>query len=114
VLREGAEVAIVGRSEKRLQQAVSELKVADRCRSFTCDMADEEQVKELFGSLGLFDHLVITAAGDVVYKPFDALSKLDAHQVLNNKFIGAFILVKYGKPSLRNGGSIVFTAGINA
>ena len=114
VAKEGGEVTIVGRSEERLKKALSALGGQVTCRTVACDVSDEKQVMGLYKAMPPFDHLVITAAGDIVYKPFDDMTLDDVHKAITSKVLAAFLLVKYGKPLLRNGASIVFTSGINA
>lgn len=113
-LREGGEVTIVGRAEDKLDRALKTLGAGARCRGFACDITDEGQVANLYGHVGGLDHLVVTAAGDLVYKPFDEFTLDEVRRVIDHKLIGAYLLVKYGKPLLRDGASIVLTSGINA
>jgi len=114
ILKAGGNVTIVGRSEERLRHALTTVGSDLPCKSIACDVSDEQQVVQLYDQVGSFDHLVVTAAGDIVYKPFEDISLNEVHKVVNAKLIGAFLLVKYGKPLMRDGASIVFTSGINA
>jgi len=114
ILNAGGNVTVVGRSEARLNHALISLGNELPCKGLACDVSDEQQVIHLYEQVGSFDHLVVTAAGDIVYKPFEDISLDEVHKVVNAKLIGAFLLVKYGKPLLRSGASIVFTSGINA
>ena len=114
MLKAGANVTIVGRSEERLHRALAALGSDLPCKAIACNVSDEQQVIHLYEQVGSFDHLVVTAAGDIVYKPFEEITLSEAYEVVNAKLIGAFLLVKYGKPLMRNGASIVFTSGINA
>lgn len=114
ILKSGGNVTIVGRSEDRLHSALTSLDAGSSCKGITCDVSDEQQVVQLYEQAGKFDHLVVTAAGDVVYKPFEEISLDEVHNVVNAKLIGAFLLVKFGKPLMQSGASIVLTSGINA
>lgn len=114
ILKAGGQVTIVGRSEGRLQQALATLEGEGGCKGIVCDVSDEQQIVRLYEQLGEFDHLVVTAAGNVVYKPFDEITLNEVHEVVNAKLIGAFLLVKHGKSLMRSGASIVLTSGINA
>lgn len=114
ILNEGGEAILLGRTQARLARAVADLGEYTRCRTFVCDVADETQVAEFAGKVGPVDHLVITAPGDLVYKPFAEITLNEARKVMDVKLIGAFLLVKYLQPVLSNTGSIVLTAGINA
>ena len=64
----GATVAIVGRSEERLQHAADELKAGDRLRIHTCDVRDaasvEEALKALYGDDDAPNIVVNNAAGN--------------------------------------------------
>jgi NAD(P)-dependent dehydrogenase (short-subunit alcohol dehydrogenase family) len=114
ILKSGANVTVVGRSEAKLHRALTSLDGGSSCQGIACDVSDEQQVSQLYEQVGVFDHLVVTAAGDIVYKPFEEISLHEVHNVVNAKLIGAFLLVKYGKPLMRSGASIVLTSGINA
>lgn len=114
VMREGGNVTIVGRSADKLSRAVAGFARGAPCRAIPCDVSDESRVAQLYEKIGPFDHLVVTAAGDIVYKRFDEMTLDDVHKVVGAKLVGAFLLVKYGKPLMRSGASIVFTSGINA
>lgn len=114
VVSEGGEAVLIGRSETKLARAIAGLGADERCSGLVCDVADEAQVAELAGRLGPFDHLVITAPGDLVYKPFDEITVSEARSVVDVKLIGAFLVVKNLRPLQRESGSIVFTSGINA
>jgi len=114
VLKEDGIVTIVGRVEERIKRALVTLGAGEGCRGFTCDISDEEQVIALYKKIGQVDHLVITAPGDIVYKPFSDITLKDVHKVVDSKLIGAFLMVKHGQPLFSSSASIVFTAGINA
>lgn len=114
ILKAGGNVTIVGRSEEKLNHALTTMGSDLPCKGIACDVSDEQQVVHLYEQVGSFDHLVVTAAGDIVYKPFDEITLSEADKVITAKLIGAFLLVKYGKPLMRSGASIVFTSGINA
>lgn len=112
---QGAEVLVVGRSQERLDKAVSALSKEGRCRGFVCDAIDENRVRALFSWVGEgFDHLVITAAGDLPNKTFRETEVSDVRKVLEAKVSAAFILLRHGLDKIRIGGSIVMTSGINA
>lgn len=113
-LTEKGKVTIVGRSKHKLEQALSVLGNHSACTGLICDVSNEHQVIDLYQQVGEFDYLVVTAAGDVVYKPFETISLDEANTVIDNKLIGAFLLVKHGKPLMNDSSAIVFTSGINA
>jgi len=76
------------------------------------DLTDEAAVRALFERLGAFDHLVFTAGESL---QLGALGQTDveaARRFFDLRYWGAFRAAKYGAPSLRPGGSIVFTSGL--
>ncbi|MGJ4858983.1 SDR family oxidoreductase [Labrys sp. La1] len=112
-LESGAEVLIVGRSPGRLQAAERSLDAGRRVRSFAADMTDEAGLARLFQEAGAFDHLVSTAGTP---PPGDPIGRTDMETVrcfVDNKLIGAVMLAKHAVATLRRGGSMTFTSGIN-
>jgi len=111
-LDRGADVTIVGRSPDKLQAAQRTLG-ADRARSLAADMTQEADVARLFEEVGAFDHLVSTAG---TLPPGDAIERTDMDAVrrfVDNKLIGAVMLAKHAVRTLKTGGSMIFTSGIN-
>lgn len=111
-LDRGAEVTIVGRSPNKLQAALRSLG-ADRARSLAADMTEEADVARLFEEVGAFDHLVSTAG---TLPPGDPIAHTDidaARRFVDNKLIGAVMLAKHAVRTLKAGGSMIFTSGIN-
>jgi NAD(P)-dependent dehydrogenase (short-subunit alcohol dehydrogenase family) len=111
-LASGAQVVIAGRSEEKLRKAVASL-AADRVYTRAVDMTDEAGVARMFDAIGPFDHLVSTAGAP---PPGDPLASTDlnvARAFIENKLLGAITLAKHAVKSLRAGGSITFTSGIN-
>src|SRR3989338_8191474 len=58
-LNEGASVVLGGRGHEKLEQAVSELKGS--VTFHVLDLLQDESVRSFFETVGLFDHLVVTA-----------------------------------------------------
>jgi NAD(P)-dependent dehydrogenase (short-subunit alcohol dehydrogenase family) len=109
----GAQVVIAGRSEAKLRNAVATLGAGSNVQSVTVDMTDEAGVARMFAEVGPFDHLVSTAGAP---PPGDPLERTDlnlARAFIDNKLVGAITLAKHAVKSLRAGGSITFTSGIN-
>lgn len=115
LLSEGAEVTIVGRSQTRLAQALERLGGEGRLRVLSADIAQEDQVADLFRLSGPLDHIVTTAADiEGAYQLLPSLAISAAQRVVDSKFIGPLLLAKHGAPVLSPTGSITFTSGIAA
>ncbi|KUM27782.1 hypothetical protein AU467_15475 [Mesorhizobium loti] len=112
-LESGAEVAIVGRSADKLKAAEKRLAGAGRVKSIAADMANEEDVARLFKDAGAFDHLVATAGTPPPNYPIGEADMDFVRQFVDSKLIGAVMLAKHAVRTLKKGGSMTFTSGIN-
>ncbi len=105
----GAAIVIVSSQQVRIDQAVRTLPEGSEGRAI--DLTDGTAVKGLFENLGPIDHLAFTA-GEALRLGSLADTDLDAaRQFFALRYWGAFTAAKYGAPSIRPGGSIVFTSG---
>ena len=109
-LARGAEVVAVGRSAERLERVASELGV----KTIAADVTREDEVCQLFVSVGRFDHLVVTAASNPPYQTILELDLDAARQTIDTKLVAALLLSKYAARQINEHGSITFTAGIAA
>lgn len=112
-LEHNAEIIVVGRSHEKLQAAEQTLGGGRGVTSVAADMSQEEDVARLFDQVGTFDHLVVTAG---TAPPNDPIERTDMDYVrrfVDSKLIGAVLLAKHAVRTLRSGGSITFTSGIN-
>lgn len=112
-LKSGAEVVIVGRSADKLQAAEKMLAANGRVGTIAGDMTQEAQIGRLFEEVGSFDHLVSTAGTP---PPGDPIGRTDVDAVrsfIDNKLIGAVLVAKHAIRTLKRGGSMTFTSGIN-
>jgi NAD(P)-dependent dehydrogenase (short-subunit alcohol dehydrogenase family) len=112
-LGRGSRVVIAGRSQEKLRRAVAALGASPRVHTQVVDMIDEAAVARMFDAIGPFDHLVSTAGAP---PPGDPLGQTDlgaARAFIDNKLVGAIALAKHALKSLRPGGSITFTSGVN-
>lgn len=76
-------------------------------------MTNEADVARLFDEVGAFDHLVSTAGTP---PPGDPIAETDMDVVrrfVDSKLVGAVMLSKHAVRSLKAGGSLTFTSGIN-
>lgn len=112
-VRSGADVVIVGRSPEKLQRAERKLGLGGNVRSLAADMTKEAEVARLFEHVGSFDHLVSTAGTPPPNDPIDRADMDFVRSFVDNKLIGAVMLAKHAVPTLRTGGSMTFTSGIN-
>lgn len=110
-LARGAKVVLVGRTAERLARAAAWLEAGERVSVHAADATDERSVQHLFGVIGPFDHLVVTAVVGA-YAPIRQLSLDDARRLIESKLVAALALAKHGAAHVRPGGSMTFTSGI--
>ena len=114
-LDSGAEVVIVGRSDEKLKRASEALQNPAGLSAIAADIADEDQVADLFAQIGRLDHIVSTAADiEGAYELLPSVDLKAAQRVVESKFYGPLLLAKHGAPQLSANGSITFTSGIAA
>jgi NAD(P)-dependent dehydrogenase (short-subunit alcohol dehydrogenase family) len=112
-VKAGAEVVIVSRSQKKLVAAERRLAAEARVTTFAADMTKEAEIARLFDAVGAFDHLVSTAGAP---PPGDPIAETDVEVVrsfIDSKLVGAVLMAKYAARTIRRGGSMTFTSGIN-
>jgi NAD(P)-dependent dehydrogenase (short-subunit alcohol dehydrogenase family) len=112
-LQRGAELVLVGRSQDKLLAAQRSLGGNGRVNTVTADMTREAEIAAAFAGIGAFDHLVSTAGTP---PPGDPIGETDAEMVrrfVDNKLIGAVLVAKHAVRTLKSGGSMTFTSGIN-
>lgn len=112
-LKSGADVVIVGRSREKLQAAERTLGAGRNVTTLAADMTKEAEVARLFDEVGAFDHLVSTAGSPPPNDPIGSTDVDFARRFVDNKLIGAVLLAKHAVRNLRQGGSMIFTSGIN-
>ncbi|WP_292120649.1 SDR family oxidoreductase [Mesorhizobium sp.] len=112
-LESGAQVAIVGRSADKLKAAEKRLAGAGRVTGIAADMANEADVARLFDEIGAFDHLVATAGTPPPNYPIGDTDMDFVRQFVDSKLVGAVMLAKHAIRTLKKGGSMTFTSGIN-
>jgi NAD(P)-dependent dehydrogenase (short-subunit alcohol dehydrogenase family) len=109
----GARVTIAGRDPSRLQRALQSLGAQGQGR--TLDILDPAQLTAFFGSIEVFDHLVMTAhASSVVTGAIAPLADMTleaARAFMETKFWGPFTAAKYGAPKVKADGSVIFFSG---
>lgn len=105
----GAKVVVVSSNQQRINHAVQQ--IGANAEGHVADLGDEQQTKQLFQTLGKFDHLVFTAGENIKTGALQNMSLDDARQFFNLRYWGAVAAVKYGAPHINEGGSIVLTSG---
>ena len=74
------------------------------------DISTPDSIRQLFSRVGKVD-AIISAAGSAAFKPLADLTDEDFAFSLSNKLMGQVNIVRFGLPSVREGGSITLTSG---
>jgi NAD(P)-dependent dehydrogenase (short-subunit alcohol dehydrogenase family) len=116
-VQQGGRVLLVSRSEEKLQRAKRELLSSvpnAEVTLATVDATNEDAAQEFATSLDAqtWDGLVISAAGKAPHGPVETLPTSDTRELMETKVWSAYNCAKYVGPKLRDGGSLVFVAGI--
>lgn len=102
--QEGAAVALVGRTEKTLQDTAARLDPA-RMLLFPCDVSKEQEVDALAKAVqerfGRVDVLVNAAGTNIPRRTLSELSVEDFRQVVDINLTGAFLCVRAFLPMMR-------------
>ena len=113
-IAEGAEVAITGRDQKTLDEAVAEL--GPRARGYRADVTIAEDRKRLFSELardfGELD-IVFANAGIPGRTPIGATDESTFENIVHTNLNGAFYTVNGAAPLLNNNGSIIFNGSVH-
>ena len=113
-IAEGAEVAITGRDQKTLDEAVGEL--GSKGRGYRADVTVAEDRKQLFANLGNdFGKLdiVFANAGISGRTPTGATDEATFENVVHTNLNGAFFTVNSAAPLLNENGSIIFNGSVH-
>ncbi|QSQ28446.1 SDR family oxidoreductase [Pyxidicoccus parkwayensis] len=110
-LEAGASVTLVGRAPEKLEAAASRLGNGQRVRTFTADVTEEAQVRELFQSRPPVNHVVVTAV-HAYYAPIRQFDLAQARRTLDSKLMAAFNVAKHAR--FEGPGSLTFTGGVAA
>lgn len=107
----GAQVVITGRDAQRRDAALAALATLQNTVSaLALDIADEAALADFFARIEPFDHLVSMAGGAMgggfLEAPLETI-----RQAVEEKFYANLRLARRAAPRLREGGSLVFTAG---
>ncbi len=105
----GAKVTISSRNQEKLTAVASEIEGDISVASV--DTTDEAAVKAWAASLGMVDHLVISASM-AAHGAFDELPTDDLRGMIEAKFIGPYVTAREVLPYLADGASITLFSGV--
>ena len=113
-ISEGAEVAITGRDQQTLDEAVAEL--GSKARGYRADVTVAEDRKKLFAELskdfGKLD-IVFANAGISGRTPTGTTDEAIFERVVHTNLNGAFFTVNSAAPLMNDNGSIVFNGSVH-
>jgi NAD(P)-dependent dehydrogenase (short-subunit alcohol dehydrogenase family) len=113
-IAEGARVAITGRDQKTLDEAVAEL--GSRARGYRADVTIAEDRKQLFLAIardfGKLD-IVFANAGIAGRTPTGATDEAAFENIVHTNLSGAFFTVNSAAPLLNDNGSIIFNGSVH-
>ena len=111
---EGAEVAITGRDQETLKDALAEL--GPKARGYRADVTVAEDRKQLFSALakdfGKLD-IVFANAGIGGRTPTGTADEAAFETIVHTNLNGAFFTVNSAAPLLNDGGSIIFNGSVH-
>src|SRR5258708_30922904 len=112
---EGAKVAITGRTDKTIQEAVKELgEEALGIRSDTSRVSDiEKAMAEIKSRFGRIDALFVNA-GIGKFVPLEQVTEAFFDEIMDINVKGAFFTIQKAVPLMPKGSAIVLNASINA
>jgi NAD(P)-dependent dehydrogenase (short-subunit alcohol dehydrogenase family) len=84
---------------------------ASRRSGILVDIRDVASIRSMYERAGKLD-AVVSAAGSGAWKPLDQLSDEDFATSLGYKLMGQVNVIRYGFPSLSDGGAVTVTSGI--
>jgi NAD(P)-dependent dehydrogenase (short-subunit alcohol dehydrogenase family) len=111
---EGAEVAITGRDQKTLDEAVAEL--GNNARGYRADVTVADDRKRLFADLakdfGKLD-IVFANAGIAGRTPTGATDEAAFENIVHTNLNGAFFTVNSAAPLLNDNASVIFNGSVH-
>lgn len=108
----GATVFVASRNRTSVDRALAGL--PDGSTGRAVDVSSAGQVAEFFDEVGEFDHLVYTAAENLVGLPLSDITAERAREFFGLRLFHALDAVRLAVPHLRAGGSITLTSGTAA
>ncbi len=117
--REGAKVAVLGRTRGQLDEAVAEIEgEGGAAMAVLADVSKPDEVRravaEVVERWGRMDVVFANAGINGVWAPIEELEPDEWDRTLDINLKGTFLTIKYAVPHLkRRGGSVVVCASIN-
>jgi NAD(P)-dependent dehydrogenase (short-subunit alcohol dehydrogenase family) len=117
--REGAKVALLGRTEDELQESAEQIRGAGgEAIPVLADVSQPEDmqraVERVVGEWGRLDIVVANAVINGTWAPIEELEPDDWDKTLSINLKGTFLTVKYAVPHLkRQGDSVIVVASVN-
>ncbi|RJX40213.1 SDR family oxidoreductase [Paenibacillus pinisoli] len=108
---QGASVHIAARSRNKLLDAIQA--IGGDVTAHEVNAAYEDEMKALFDSMDLVDHVFVTASEVAT----GAVLESDSEQLrssLDSRFWGCYFAAKYASPKMHRGGSITFMSGTSS
>jgi NAD(P)-dependent dehydrogenase (short-subunit alcohol dehydrogenase family) len=118
--KEGARVALLGRSEDELVEVVEKIREdGGTAMPVVADISDVDEVRKAYQQLldewGRLDIVFANAGVNGVWAPIEELEPDEWESTLKINLTGTFYTIKYAVPHLREqgGGSIIVTSSVN-
>jgi NAD(P)-dependent dehydrogenase (short-subunit alcohol dehydrogenase family) len=102
-------VVVASSNRQRVDAALRRL--PKNASGHAVDLRSETAIRELFETLGDFDHLAHTAGEPLALGPIDETDVGAAQRALEIRLWGAYAAVKHAHRHIRPGGSIVLSSG---
>ncbi len=117
--REGAKVALVGRTESELKEVADAInRSGGEAITVTADISKaqdmERAVKQVADKWGKIDIVFANAGINGVWAPIEDLTPEEWQKTIDININGTFFTIKYAAPYLKkNGGSVIVTSSVN-
>jgi NAD(P)-dependent dehydrogenase (short-subunit alcohol dehydrogenase family) len=118
--QEGAKVAVLGRTQEKLDQTVAEIHShGGEALAISADISQASEVQRVMAKIdeqwNQLDIVFAHAGINGVWAPIEELEPDEWQKTLNINLMGTFLTVKYAVPHLKKqgGGSITITSSVN-
>lgn len=117
--REGAKVAVVGRTEKEIKQVAQSINQSGgEAIAVVADISDpksiEKGIQKVVERWSKLDIVFANAGINGVWAPIEDLTPEEWQETININLNGTFYTIKYAAPHLKkHGGSVIITASVN-
>lgn len=105
-------VIIVGRSQKRLETALTEL--GGDCIGYVADAANDKQINDVFAQCGTVQHVVLAAANHGGVMPFTSITDKEMSVSIDGKLRPQIHAAQAALKVLAPSGSLTFVSAITA